>query len=173
MRNICILLLLIPVLASSQKIVYDKKDPFTGNVSKSTESLPLYGQSRQSIIDAGGILSISKSGVRDYQIVFGSPKLGLEVSSIDTPQRQCKILLANGSTLIGKWDKTYEVEVYPGSTRMVSSFFFSKSDFVLISENDATDIMFTGDRLHQMQFEVTKKNRSNLSKIAAKLLNVE
>ena len=168
MKILLIIFFFFSISCNAQKIIWDKKDPFTNKRTLVTELMPIFGNGLGKIADVSGSIIVG-----DSIIILGfiSPKFAdIKSSTSDSVKKQCLIKLSNNEIVSGAWISTTDVISISIGAQQISNFSITKDELAKLISNDATDIKFVGDNNHGLQFEVTKKNKSNISKMITTLL---
>lgn len=159
MKFLFLIAMIFPGVLNAQKLLYDKKDPFTNerNLTAGNAILSPIMQCTASakIIDTVSIFYISF-------LVQTIP--GAITETIDSTIKECKLKTITGQIITGKWYGSTQMPIASKFYKS-STFIVLESDFKIISETEVTDIKFDLGT-----FEIAK-NKSGLPKLCKLILD--
>lgn len=145
---------------SAQKVVFDKKDPFTHERHIVTNNFTL-----TSILDVGAMANIGDTS-KTFFLSFVVPGMpGVKIQMADSTVKECKLKLADGKIITGKYFGNAQapigLKLYNSST-----YTFSESDFKVLATSEITDV-----KTDQGLFEIAPKNKDKIPKLCDFLIS--
>lgn len=154
----------------SQKILLDKKDPFTGvrnvasdffNVHSFGKNVALKGMWQLELSDTSTIIKLSF-----VNEIFGN------VSSSDTNHKKEVLFKTDdGRTIIGEFILSSKSDYQTIGKYESSTFSLSKQTLIYLGESKVVAIKFSGDFNHRMLVELTEKEQSFFQNSVNNILN--
>ena len=155
----------------SQKIVYEKTDPFSGKRTVVADNLPLVKTGPISVLQVGAAFDNKHDTLLQFRISFIIINPGAVIQTTDTTTAfKCLIKTSDDSVIIGKYlgmaSATIGGQAYSGFTYVLEM----NDMFSLVGAN-CTDVKFTGPNGNEYLFTIDKNKQDNINKEVSALIN--
>jgi len=160
--RILIVLLLIPILSFSQKIVSDKVSPISGKRQVVTSLESVFQMSAIQVSASADITNIDSS----FLLSFFYSTLNISTDKKeDTTTKHCTILLLSGLKVNGKYQQTISVSGYT-----IISYSFKFEDFKILAKEDAKAFMVSTPKIENAEYELKGKYSKTIQKVVSLII---